>query len=296
MLAAAPAVLTACRITSPWVVGAAAAGASVAVVVAAVWQERQRRMAARRGGTALRTRDGCLVLADGRLPKVGQVGDPIAVGVHPAIAPTGGRTGEIEVRAPVYVPRDRDGELRERLVKGGFVLLVGDSTAGKSRAAFEGIHEVLSDHVLVVPRDREALAAAVERTVRESRAVLWLNDLEAYLGTGGLTGEQVGRLVGGNGHHRVIMATLRSAEHARLTGEPADADDAARLAGRAAREVLEQAHLVRLQRMFTPGECERARSRAGDGRIRSALEHAGEVGIAEYLATGPQLRPGIDDA
>lgn len=61
------------------------------------------------------------------------------------------------------MPRDIDDGLRERLAAGGFVLLGGDSTAGKSRAAFEA---------------------------------------EGYLGTGGLTAAQLGRLVTGDGHHR----------------------------------------------------------------------------------------------
>jgi tRNA A37 threonylcarbamoyladenosine biosynthesis protein TsaE len=36
--------------------------------------------------------------------------------------------------------------LRERLAPGGFVLLVGDSTAGKTRAAFEAMAATLPKH------------------------------------------------------------------------------------------------------------------------------------------------------
>lgn len=38
--------------------------------------------------------------------------------------------GEPDSRVPAYVPRAIDAELRECLARGGFVLLVGDSTAG----------------------------------------------------------------------------------------------------------------------------------------------------------------------
>lgn len=38
--------------------------------------------------------------------------------------------GEPGSRVPAYVPRAIDAELRECLARGGFVLLVGDSTAG----------------------------------------------------------------------------------------------------------------------------------------------------------------------
>ena len=105
----------------------------------------------------------------------------------------------------------RTPELRERLAAGGFVLLVGDSTAGKTRAAFEAVRGTLADHVLIRPAARDAVAAAVGRAARERRCVLWLDDLESYLGAGGLTAAQAGRLLAGPGHHRVIVATIRAA-------------------------------------------------------------------------------------
>ncbi|HET9894582.1 MAG TPA: hypothetical protein VFQ44_06570 [Streptosporangiaceae bacterium] len=50
--------------------------------------------------------------------------------VHPA-AELG---GSIRDRWPGFVPRAFDAELRQALVRDRFVLLVGGSTAGKSRA------------------------------------------------------------------------------------------------------------------------------------------------------------------
>jgi hypothetical protein len=53
---------------------------------------------------------------------------------------------------PPYWPREVDGQLRRSLQRERFVLLVGDSKAGKSRTAFEAAAEVLGDYDLLVPK------------------------------------------------------------------------------------------------------------------------------------------------
>src|SRR5690606_7584329 len=232
-----------------------------------------------------------LVLPSGRLPRVADLTDPLQLGVHPAITlPDSPRT-----EPPAYIPRDVDEEVRKGLAGGGFVLLVGDSTAGKSRTAYEAVRATLPDHVLVAPHDRATLPAAIESCMREQRAGLWLSDLEYYLGPGGLTREQIARITSGSGH-RVIVATLRSAEQARLTSPANDPDDAMRAAERQIREALEQACAIRLPRIFSQTELDRAQTRKWDARVSSALEHADECGIAEYLASGPELQRLFEDA
>ncbi|MEV7907705.1 tetratricopeptide repeat protein [Streptomyces anulatus] len=131
--------------------------------------------------------------------------------------------------------------------------------------------------------------------MRTGRAVLWLSDLEHYLGTGGLTREHIARITAGKGH-RVILATLRSVEQARLTSHPAEPDEVARSTGRGIREALEQAHTIRLARRFTASELERAQACTWDDRIASAVQQADEFGIAEYLASGPELQRDYDNA
>ena len=122
------------------------------------------------------------------MPKVRQVTDPILLGVHPsapAPADAQARTDDPALeRVPAYVGRDIDDELRARLAGSGFVMLVGDSTAGKSRAAYEAIL-TLPNHVLIVPHDRDALATAIIEAAHTRDCVLWLDDLENYLGAGG---------------------------------------------------------------------------------------------------------------
>lgn len=297
LLAGTPAIVAAAKATSPWVLGGADGAAAVVFVFSAAWQERYRRRLQRRDEQEFRLQDGCLVLADGRLPTVCEITDPAVLGVHRAAAVplnitsdgAGGGAG-----APVYVPRDVDGQVRERLAAGGFVLLVGDSTAGKSRAAFEGVG-TLPGHVLICPASREALGVAVDRAAAERRCVLWLDDLERFLGTGGLTPVQLGRLLTGSGHHRVVVATIRAAEQARITTGPSETD-ADRQTARDIRLVIGQADSIRVDRMFTPGELERASARGWDPRIADAVAHAGSYGIAEYLAAGPELLREWEDA
>ncbi len=266
------------------------------VVFSAGWQDRYRRLLRHLDEQQFRIQDGCLVLADGRLPKVRDITDPVMLGVHQAAASTiVARDGQAVSGPPAYVPRDVDAELREHLTRAGFVLLVGDSTAGKSRAAFEAVSATLSGHVLIRPSGREAVAAAVDRAARERRCVLWLDDLEGYLGTGGLPAAQLGRLLRGEGHHRVIVATIRPAEQARITAN-APGDDAGRQASRDIRQVLDQAHPILVARMFTGDELKRARTRCWDPRIAEAIDHAATYGIAEYLAAGPELLRMWEDA
>jgi hypothetical protein len=204
-----------------------------------------------------------------------------------------GRAGE---HVPAYIPRDVDAGLRERLAAGGFVLLVGDSGAGKSRAAFEAAAATLPGHLLVYPAGRDAVAVAVTRVAQARQSVLWLDDLERYLGTGGLTSVQVGRLITGTGGHRVVIATLRAAEQARITAEAPAGDDVAVQAVRDARQVLDLAVTIRVPRMFSGPEIDRARARVWDPRVAEALAHSGTYGIAEYLSAGPELLRDWEDA
>jgi len=233
-----------------------------------------------------------LVLPGGRLPKVREVDDPIVLGVHPSSpvhAGSRGPAGELlPERIPAYVPRDVDDELRRRLAVSGFVLIVGESTAGKSRAASEAI-TALPDHMLVVPQSRESVPAAVDKAASMRRCVLWLDDLEIFLGPGGLTREGVARVLAGRRSHRVIVATLRAAEESFLLGSDAGREEDGWHPHRDVRKVLEQAYRISLPRIFSRSEREQAQARAFDPRIADALAHASVYGLAEYVAAGPEL-------
>ncbi len=238
---------------------------------------------------------GCMVLPGGHLPLVREVSDPILLGVHPArdadepasrADPAVGYQVRVSRhRVPPYVPRDVHTRVVELLAAGGFVLLIGESTAGKSRLAYEAMRTALPDHVLIAPLHRLALPAAVARASQLPRCVLWLDGMERFLGPDGLTRSSISRLTTGDGHHRVVVGTLRSAEMTRYTDT--GTADSAELSE--ASETLEQAVQLRLARLFTSNELRRARTRAWDTRIADALDCAGNYGLAEYLAAGPEL-------
>jgi tetratricopeptide (TPR) repeat protein len=293
LLVAAPVVLAAAKVKDWRLLTAAAVVAAIAALFAGVWKARLENAVQTRETLAQELSKGTFT-PGGRLPRVRDIIDPITIGVHPASRREifGSADANQERlggdRVPVYVPRDLDIRLRGELASSGFVLLVGDSTAGKTRAAFEAVRAVLPDHVLVVPESREGVAVAVKKAAGIRRCVLWLNDLEGYLGTGGLTRKHITELLAGDDHHRVIVATLRAAEEDRLTsggegeeGRQLQCDSQA---------VLDQAHWILVERRFSPVEQQRAEELAEeDPRIADALTHADTFGIAEYLACGPQL-------
>ena len=270
-----------------WLPGGIAAGVgAAAAVIGGVWSAR---------GTAInqeRARDGdeaaWLVRLDksGCLPLVCDLDDPVTVGVHPA-APLGRGPRS---RTPPFVGRDSSAELCKALLTDKFVVLVGESAAGKTRAAYETVRELFPRYRLVEPLGKDGLRAALREAGRSPRCVLWLDDLERFLGPGGLTGAAVANLLAAAGGSRYIVATLRAEEHARFSGgissQPGllDGDTA-----RHSREVLRLAVAITLPRSWTRAELARATGYSGDPRVAGALEQASRFGVAEYLAAGPQL-------
>src|SRR5579862_1045075 len=153
-----------------WLPDALASGIGAAiVVVTGVWISR--------GTSSLATRDdqrravpGRVYLnRHGRLPLVHEFDDPVVLGVHPAAGP--GTTGTS--RCPPLVARDFGPGLPEILRRDRFVLLVGESTAGKSRAAYELISAELTGYRLVQPCGRDAVLEAAGIAADTPRAVLW---------------------------------------------------------------------------------------------------------------------------
>jgi Tetratricopeptide repeat len=237
----------------------------VAAVTAAILQTRRRL----HGKAATRRLIHGLV---GAAPQVKDISDPVILGLHPAAL-----GGEGLDQLPPYVPRDSDAQLRQALAEPGFVLVVGDAAAGKTRSAYEAIRTMLPEHILIAPRRREEIAAAIEAAVLTRQSVLWLDDLESYLGPDGLSPGQIWQVVAGEDHHRVIVATMRSAAEEHLSSSDPEA-----------RAVLAQARRIAVSRTFSLAEQKRARSRE-DPRLVEALANPGGYGVTEYLAAGPQL-------
>jgi len=211
--------------------------------------------------------------------------DPILFGVHPAATRPG--TGQMD-RIPEFVSRDRFGEVQGRVAAGGFVLLVGESTAGKSRMAYEAMRAAVPDHEVFRARPSDDLAVLTDVVERTRRCVVWLDELDQFLGVGGLTMEIVARMLGGRRRHTVLLATMRSKEYDRYSARQRDLTDAA--TWRAGRDVLLMAtDPVELDRLWSHAEVARARSMTRDPRVAAACERADRFGVAELLAAGPEL-------
>jgi hypothetical protein len=220
--------------------------------------------------------------------------DPRWLGVHAAIS-VPGVPDEIP---PEYVPRDADSAehgVRAKVAaaaeRGGFVLLVGGSSVGKTRCAVEAVKALLPDWWLVHPAGPAAVAALAQAL--SARTVVWLDEVQRYLdGEHGLTGGVVRTLLG-SPHPAVIIGTLWPDRYTVYTTPPATggADPHAR-----EREVLDLAEVIRIGPEFSPAEQDRARTAAArDPRLKVALEADG-YGLPQTLAAAPQLVARWQDA
>ncbi|MFD0264993.1 hypothetical protein ACFVGY_00140 [Streptomyces sp. NPDC127106] len=256
------------------------------------------------GAAATAGPDGLLRTPAGRIPPLRRVDRPELAGAHPAHGrpaeghPAEGHPAEghpadgsrTPAAPPAYIRRDAEPQLREALRRAGFVLLVGESTAGKSRLAHEVARSLFPRHAFVRPLSRAALPQALRTAARRRRAVLWLDDLEVFLGAGGLTAAMRAGLCAAPPGRRVVLATLRTEEYRRF-----DAREKSRLTGsdrdawRTQRDVLERAEVVRLARHWSQEELRRAAAHRQDPRISAALRAGERFGLAELLAGGPEL-------
>jgi TIR domain len=192
---------------------------------------------------------------------------------------------------PEYVPRDTDAArngLRAKVMaaaeRGGFVLLVGGSSVGKTRSAFEAVTALLPDWWLVHPAGPAEVAALASAAT--ARTVVWLDELQRYLdGEHRVTGAVVRALLNAP-HPVVIISTLWPDRYTAYTSLPASggADPHAR-----EREMLDLATVIRIPSAFSPAEQGRARAAAfRDRRVAAAMEAAG-YGLTQTLAAAPQL-------
>lgn len=205
------------------------------------------------------------------------------LGVHRA-APLDGQ----DIATP-YVQRDLERELRTllRTVKdnGGFIVIAGESGAGKSRLAAEVVQDLMGDHLLSIPETAEqlgAVGAAIDQV--PETAVLWLDDLDRFLSPAGLTSAVLDQLLG---RRMIIVATLRAGRRIDRSGIGAAKSPEARL--------LERATTVHLDRVWSADEVALA-GETDDARLADAADVAGSYGIAEYLAAGPQIVAAHRDA
>ena len=220
--------------------------------------------------------------------------DPRRLGVHAAISVPGVPDEDL----PEYVPRDADSGgsgLRPTVTtaaeRGGFVLLIGGSSTGKTRCAAEAVRELLPDWWLVHPAGPGEVAALA--AAPPAQTVVWLDELQRYLdGEHGLDGGVVRALLDAPGPVVIIGTLWPDRYHAYTTvPAPGGPDPRAR-----EREVLGLAAVIRIGEEFSPAERDRARAGAArDRRLALALGAAG-YGLTQTLAAAPQLVARWQDA
>jgi hypothetical protein len=212
--------------------------------------------------------------------------DPRRLGVHASIQVDG-----VESDLPSYVERDVDGGRRgvrallaRAADRGGFVLLVGGSSVGKTRSAYEAVRAVLPDWSLVHPSSPDDIAALAANPPH--RTVLWLDEMQRYFGgERGLTGGVVRQLLTA-AWPMVIVGTLWPDRYLRYTETPAYGG--ADLHGHE-REVVELAEVLVVPEMFSVAEQGRAKAAAATDRLlATALDSVG-YGLTQTLAAAPQL-------
>ena len=213
--------------------------------------------------------------------------DPRLLGVHAAIS----MPGVPDEVLPEYVPRDVDAvesgvwaKVTAAAERGGFVLLVGGSSVGKTRCAAEAVRMLLPDWWLVHPADPAEVAALA--AAPPTRTVVWLDELQNYLaGEQGLTGGMVRALLSAPGPV-VLIGTLWPDRYHAYTPAPSPGgpDPHAR-----EREVLGLAAVIPIGEEFSPAEQDRACAAADrDRRLALALSAEG-YGLTQTLAAAPLL-------
>ena len=182
---------------------------------------------------------------------------------------------------PPYVPRDLDHELTEALKSDTFVVLAGEAKAGKTRTAFEALRQVSPSTPMIVPYEAESLQKIIEM-VRDladyqAPAVLWLDDLDRFLNKGTLTPRLVDIALRELGMR--IVATMRSRELIRWKG----LND---VIARDGQQVLERAHIIKLEDFISPQEEKQTRALYPDLKLGR--------GLGESLIAGPELKQRYD--
>ncbi|MGW0954765.1 hypothetical protein ACWDAO_12515 [Streptomyces sp. NPDC001212] len=200
---------------------------------------------------------------------------------------------------PLYVRRAHDEVLRSVVgqAAGGtsrMVVLVGESSSGKTRACWEAVGELPAGWRLWHPLDpspAQALASALQEGIAPS-TVIWLNELQRYVGEqAGACAERIaaglrGLLQDSTSHPVLILGTVWPEFWNTLTATP--------LPGRpdpyAQARALLEGKAVHVPAAFEAQELEDARMVGGhDPRLADALAHAAGGRITQYVAGAPAL-------
>jgi Flp pilus assembly protein TadD len=242
---------------SGWAIGVPVV---VAVAAALVVPELRARFKVEDERTALLRATVTVPGGPGRLPLVRDVG-LAQLRVHAAQVPAS------------YIERDAQQQVAEAVDPGRAVLLVGHSMAGKTRLAAHVVQHRFPDAPLLVPKSGKALRDLMDKGLAPAGVVVWLDDLERFLGPDGLMMDLLNGLTSGNA---IVVATIRSDERERYRPRnelrPPEW------------EVFAGFTQIDLQRRNSAAELDRIRAAVSDPHVLDAVQH---YGLAEYLGAGP---------
>ena len=218
---------------------------------------------------------------------VSEVQDPFALEVHEAINPSGVALPQL----PAYVPRQHDGDLEkvvDRALAGesDLAVLLGNSSTGKTRSAWEQVRRLPHEWRLWHPASPDELLAKLPGTVPHT--VLWLNELHRYLYTDDLGRDETiaARVLESLQDPRrdpmLILGTLWH-EYRHLLA-PAESHNDLRPQVR----TLVSGHLIPVQETFTGAELRLLATAAEqDPRLAEAQAKSEQGHVTQYLAGGP---------
>ena len=226
------------------------------------------------------------------LPTAGEITDRALLGIHPSIPlPAGADTSLLSPDLPLYVPRDVDADLRAWITahreSGGFLLLAGPAASGKTRCAYELVHDMLADWPMYMPSTSAQLTDYFQASPDPGKLVVWLNETQRFLSPDGLTIATVRHILACP-RPVIIIGTIWPRRYDTLTGTP---DMTLGNANQDSREILTMlAQRKDLLPGFSRAELGRAGSLAArDPRLAEAVHENASLNLPEALAAAPDL-------
>ncbi len=216
--------------------------------------------------------------------------DAQRLGVHRAIS-ADPAPGQAVPELTVYVEREHDMRLRELLSAPTgpvMVMLVGRSSTGKTRAAFEAVRQYLPDWSLLRPLDAADLLQQVRSGAVTSQTVLWLNEAQVFLRGQPDVAVALRRLLAGD-EPVVVIGTIWLEFWKELTSAPED--DAPDVNHQTRELLLHDAGRVDVPEAFTGRDrAQLGRVVTTDPRLAAAAAAAERDGkVVQVLAGGPEL-------
>jgi hypothetical protein len=297
LAAAAPAVLKSAHVHWPaWPIALAGAVVTALVGLAKPVSDAVTQRWADRAKRDLEQQDRVRELEhdvggrDKGLPTAGEITDRALLGIHPSIPLPPGTDTSLLPGLPLYIPRDIDADLRAWITahraSGGFLLLVGPAASGKTRCAYELVHDVLADWPMFMPSTSAQLTDYFEANPAPGRLVVWLNEAQKFFSFDGLKTTTVRHILALT-WPVIVIGTIWPQHYDALTSLP----DMALGTNQDSREILSMlADRRDLLPSFSRAELDRAASLATrDPRIAEAVRETANSNPTETLAAAPEL-------